>query len=32
VVPDSGSGELRGEARVFVEPDRHSFTLDYDFE
>lgn len=35
VVPDSGTGELRGlrgEARISVEPDGgHSFTLDYDF-
>jgi hypothetical protein len=36
VAPDSGTGELRGlrgEARIFVEPDgRHSFAFDYDFE
>ncbi|MGH3147496.1 MAG: DUF3224 domain-containing protein [Rubrobacter sp.] len=36
VVPDSGTGELRGlrgEARISVEPGGgHSFTLDYDFE
>jgi hypothetical protein len=36
VVPDSGTGELRGlkgEARIPIEADGgHSFTLDYDFE
>ncbi len=36
VVPDSGTGELRGlrgEARIGVEPEGgHSFALDYDFE
>ena len=36
VVPDSGTGELRGlkgEARISIEADGgHSFTLDYDFE
>ena len=36
VVPDSGTGELRGlrgEARISVEPGGgHSFTLEYDFE
>ncbi len=36
VVPDSGTGELRGilgEGRITVEPDGgHTFTLDYDFE
>ena len=36
VVPDSGTGELRGlrgEARISNEPDGgHSFTLDYDLE
>jgi hypothetical protein len=36
VVPDSGTGELRGlrgEARISVEPGGgHTFTLDYDFE
>lgn len=36
VVPDSGTGELRGlrgEARISNEPDGdHSFSLDYDFE
>ena len=36
VVPDSGTGELRGlreEVRISVEPGGgHSFTLEYDFE
>lgn len=36
VVPDSGTGELRGlrgEARISMEPDGgHSFTLDYDLD
>ena len=36
VVPDSGTGELRGlrgEAKISVEPGGgHSFTLEYDFE
>lgn len=36
VVPDSGTGELRGlhgEARISNEPDGgHAFSLDYDFE
>ena len=33
VVPDSGTGELRGEATISVAPDGgHSFTLDYAFE
>ena len=36
VVPDSGTGELRGlrgEARISVEPGGgHSFTLDYDLD
>jgi hypothetical protein len=36
VVPDSGTGELRGlrgEALITNEPDGgHSFTLDYDLE
>lgn len=35
VVPDSGTGELRGlrgEAQISIDPDGgHSFTLDYDF-
>jgi hypothetical protein len=36
VVPDSGTGELRGvrgEAKISMEPGGgHSFTLEYDFE
>lgn len=36
VVPDSGTGELRGlrgEAQISMEPDGgHSFTLDYDLD
>jgi hypothetical protein len=36
VVPDTGTGELRGlrgEARIINEPDGgHPFTLDYDFQ
>ena len=33
VVPDSGTGELRGEAKISVEPrGGHSLTLEYDFE